>query len=208
LALYSFEQKTTANDEINDVFCPMEDLIMLINTMLDPQSMAALTKTPDYYLEKNTMDPGWAQIKKTCSPNIHAGLGALIKQRKKKNRCPSGIVYELTDEGRIIAKRLERTLREGPIAPGPLRQLLKDEVDREFGSVTISMDFREGGGGSKSLHKMCDNLEREGVPYVVRELKIADYLFFVGDLLAPMLVERKSVDDVAASLVDGRWERQ
>ena len=42
----------------------------------------------------------------------------------------------------------------------------------------MSMDFREGGGGGKSLHKMCDHLDTRGVPYVVRELKIADYIFF------------------------------
>ena len=43
---------------------------------------------------------------------------------------------------------------------------------------------------------------------VVRELKISDYVFFVGDKLAPILIERKSADDVANSLADGRWERQ
>jgi len=43
---------------------------------------------------------------------------------------------------------------------------------------------------------------------VVRELKIADYVFFVGDKLAPVLIERKSAEDVAGSLHDGRWERQ
>jgi hypothetical protein len=29
----------------------------------------------------------------------------------------------------------------------------------------MSMDFREGGGGGKSLHKMCDQLDIRGVPY-------------------------------------------
>ena len=43
---------------------------------------------------------------------------------------------------------------------------------------------------------------------VVRELKIADYIFFVGDKLAPILIERKTAEDVASSLHDGRWERQ
>lgn len=43
---------------------------------------------------------------------------------------------------------------------------------------------------------------------VVRELKIADYLFFVADKLAPILIERKTAEDVAASLHDGRWEKQ
>ena len=46
-------------------------------------------------------------------------------------------------------------------------------------------------------------------PYVVRELKIADYLFFTGDKLAPILIERKTAENVlSSSLHDGRWERQ
>lgn len=43
---------------------------------------------------------------------------------------------------------------------------------------------------------------------VVRELKIADYIFFVGDKLAPILIERKTAEDVAGSIHDGRWDRQ
>jgi ERCC4-type nuclease len=39
-------------------------------------------------------------------------------------------------------------------------------------------------------------------------LKIADYIFFIGDKLAPVIIERKTLEDVAKSLVDGRWERQ
>ena len=42
----------------------------------------------------------------------------------------------------------------------------------------MSMDHREGGGAGKSLHRLCDQLDIRGVPYVVRELKIADYVFF------------------------------
>ena len=48
---------------------------------------------------------------------------------------------------------------------GPLRQLAAESVDQDYGNVTMSMDFREGGGGSKSLHKMCDILDEHGVPY-------------------------------------------
>lgn len=137
-------------------------------------------------------------------------------------------MYELTDTGRAMAKRLKlyaRTLVES----GPLRQLPDTTVDEEFGMVTMSMDFREGGGGGKSLHRYCDELDRyalmprmisscffsltslrpsRGVPYVVRELKVADYIFFIGDKLAPILIERKTAEDVASSLHDGRWERQ
>ena len=33
-------------------------------------------------------------------------------------------------------------------------------------------------------------------------------VFFVRDKLAPILIERKSIEDVAHSLFDGRWTRQ
>jgi ERCC4-type nuclease len=33
-------------------------------------------------------------------------------------------------------------------------------------------------------------------------------VYFVGNKLAPILIERKSIDDLAGSLVDGRWESQ
>ena len=45
---------------------------------------------------------------------------------------------------------------------------------------------------------MCDLLDEHCVPYLVRELKISDYIFFVGDKLAPILIERKNVEDVAS----------
>jgi hypothetical protein len=52
------------------------------------------------------------------------------------------------------------------------------------------------------------------VPYFVGHLSIGDYVFFTKDkngsmdLLCPILVERKSVQDIAGSINDGRWQRQ
>ena len=99
----------------------------------------------------------------------------MIKERKKKHLCPSGIAYELTERGREAAIALKLDLGKGDAPPGPLRQLASNRVDERYGDVTMSMDFREGGGGSKSLHKMCDLLDEYCVPYVVRDLKISDY---------------------------------
>ena len=95
--------------------------------------------------------------------------------------------------------RLQSLLRQ-PILHeyGPLRQLASTTTHPEFESVTMCVDFREGGGGTHSLHKMCDLLDEHCVPYLVRELKISDYIFFVGDKLAPILIERKNVEDVAS----------
>ncbi len=115
----------------------------------------------------------------------------------------------MTETGRDIAQRLRKGL-SSDFSPrfGPLRQLPSEFVEKKYKSVTLCVDHREGGGGSKSLHTLCENLDQLKVPYFVSELKIADYVFFVNDKLAPVLIERKSAEDVAGSLSDGRWERQ
>jgi ERCC4-type nuclease len=46
------------------------------------------------------------------------------------------------------------------------------------------------------------------LPYFVGSLHIGDYAFFSGNLLCPILVERKSIEDVAISIHDGRWITQ
>ena len=65
-------------------------------------------------------------------------------------------------------------------------------------------------------------LDAHCLPYYVRHLNIADYMFLVRgpgcglggqqlparDRVAPVLVERKSVEDVAGSIADGRWQAQ
>jgi ERCC4 domain len=46
------------------------------------------------------------------------------------------------------------------------------------------------------------------MPYCVGTLSIGDYVFFSGNRLCPILVERKSIQDIAQSIHDGRWIRQ
>lgn len=116
-----------------------------------------------------------AKIRKLCAGNSTISLEPLIKERKKKTSCTSGILFELTDQGREQVKVLRRIASSEPVPPGPLRQLASSFVDKAFGSVTMSMDIREGGGYTKSLHKLCNLLDEYRVPYVVRSLKISDY---------------------------------
>jgi hypothetical protein len=133
----------------------METLLTKINQLLDTRANAALNQSAEKYLDANNLDPGWGQLKKLAT-NATSDLGGpFIKERKKKDACASGRIYELLDTGRDMARRL-RVLARTACEPGPLRQLPDETVDEEFGSVTMSMDFREGGGGGKSLHKMCD----------------------------------------------------
>ena len=205
VALLELEEENMSGEQ----YFSMEDLISKVNELLDSRTKAFLNQTIEKYLDPDTLDPNWGQVKKLCYTNSSADFnGPFIKERKKKSACTSGIVFELLDIGREMAVKLREIAKAPPIEHGPLRQLPSDTVDEEFGNVTMSMDLREGGGSGKSLHKMCDHLDTRGVPYVVRELKVADYIWFVGNKLAPVLVERKTADDVAASLHDGRWEKQ
>mmetsp|Transcript_9714 Transcript_9714/g.13737 ORF Transcript_9714/g.13737 Transcript_9714/m.13737 type:complete len:1135 (+) Transcript_9714:72-3476(+) len=206
VSLLNFEEESEEG-----ALCSMEELIVRINMLThNPTSSGGVVmkKNVEYYLDKNNLDPGWAQVRKLCGSKVYSDIHPFMKERKKKDLSKSGIGYELLERGREKAKELKSMMNKGNHPPGPLRQLASHFVDEKFGDVTMTMDYREGGGGSKSLHKMCDLLDEYKVPYVVRDLKISDYVFFVGNKLAPILIERKSVDDVANSLADGRWERQ
>ncbi len=89
---------------------------------------------------------------------MRADREQLIKQRSRKNSSPSGIVFELLDEGKKTAMKLRSSISIVPTR-GPFRQLASDTVDDIYGNVTLSMDFREGGGGSRKLHEMCNFLD-------------------------------------------------
>lgn len=165
VALLELEEANASVASTNGQSFPLEDLIRKLNELLDSRANASLNQNVEKYLNPNNLDPGWGQVKKLASTNAVADLGGpFIKERKKKDASASGRIYELLDSGRIMARKL-RSLSLGPAEPGPLRQFPEDTVDEEFGAVTMSMDFREGGGGGKSLHKMCDQLDVRGVPY-------------------------------------------
>jgi ERCC4-type nuclease len=72
------------------------------------------------------------------------------------------------------------------------------------------VDHREGGGASKKLHALCQRLDMRKVPYIVTKLDIGDYAFVSMDTqkLMPIIIERKSIQDVAQSIWDGRWTSQ
>lgn len=179
VALLELEEANASVASANGQSFQMEDLIRKLNELLDARANASLNQTVEKYLDPNNLDPGWGQVKKLASTNAVADLGGpFIKERKKKDASASGRIYELLDSGRDMARKLRSLARVGPAEPGPLRQFPDDTVDEEFGAVTMSMDFREGGGGGKSLHKMCDQLDIRGVPYGEQSVcRLGIYLF-------------------------------
>lgn len=69
------------------------------------------------------------------------------------------------------------------------------------------------GGYDGRIHVIGDALRQRGVKYVARSLPIGDYLFIVRDTLGeeyvlPIIVERKRLDDLCKSMMDGRYAKQ
>ena len=107
----------------------------------------------------------------------------------------------MTEIGKEYARAIKD--RAFPLESGYYREAR--EIDPKYENVCIGVDRREGGG--KKLHEFCNKLVMTGAPFVVCPFEVGDYLFFTGlgetgtlDKVAPVLVERKSIVDVADSI--------
>ena len=150
----------------------------------------------DFYTSRSTLSAEYKQIEKLKSTSNGSLKPHTVRGRPW---------YELTPLGYETAKRLKNRMYPSP--HGPYRT--SNVVDNsKYSDIVLGMDFREGGGGTKVLHNMCNKLDWTKLPYFVAPLTIGDYVFFHKDKLLPLLVERKSVQDVAQSIHDGRWQRQ
>ena len=137
-----------------------------------------------------------------------------VKERQRSKLCPSGVAFSLTEAGRARATEL----RSGGEAADAAPLHHHDRVRAgERGALILLVDEREGGGARHHLRELCAALIREGCRFETRRLPqgMGDYAFVRADgspapreRFVPRLIERKAAADVAASLKDGRWERQ
>ena len=153
----------------------------------------------------------WEQLK------ILEGALKLVK-RRQRSQCEGGCAFELTDEGRAVARRLAKERRgNNEESRGALRAWGGTSDD----DVVVLVDDREGGGDRHHLHSIGQLLKDNRAPFETRTLPtgFGDYVIArrraridvargCGNDVAPVLIERKSAVDVAASLKDGRWQRQ
>ena len=135
-----------------------------------------------------------------------------VKERQDKRACETGVVYELLEAGREAAATLRSAGEARPAAP----LMHSGRPGAGEAAVLLLVDDREQGGAWRGagLREFCAALGRSGARYETRRLGdgAGDFSFVAcspgGQRPLPLLVERKGVDDIAASLKDGRWGKQ
>jgi hypothetical protein len=185
----------------------LSDLLPMIDRRLKDICPGRLTKPGEddngasYYTAKSTRSAEYKQIEKLQSKQRSTGA-SYIKAHKQQGK----VCFELTTVGYNMAKYIQG--RNFPSHPGHYRTSNLVHVEPQFQGISLAVDNREGGGPKKKLHAMCNKLDMLKIPYFVCPLSIGDYCFFAGNKLLPVLIERKSIQDVAQSIFDGRWVNQ
>jgi hypothetical protein len=198
----------------------LETLIPKIDQRLRPECPGRLGRTTDadngaaFYLQPSTKSAEFRQIEKLLSKHAYTQVVDGVKTQSEMPYIKSHTIkgqryFELTALGYQKAEMI--SMRTFPAALGHYRTSNLSRVEPRYNQICLAVDSREGGGGTssrKTLHEMCNTLDLSKIPYFVGPLAIGDYAFFSGNRLCPILVERKSVQDVAQSIHDGRWESQ
>ena len=136
----------------------------------------------------------WEQLK------ILEGALKLVKRRQRA-QCEGGCAFELTDEGRAVARRLAKERRgNSEESRGALRAWGGTSDD----DVVVLVDDREGGGDRHHLHSIGQLLKDNRAPFETRTLPtgFGDYVIArrrarvdvatgCGNDVAPVLIERK-----------------
>ena len=183
----------------------LSDLIPMIDRRLKSICPGTLTRPNDddngaaHFLEKSTRSAEYRQIEKLESQNEDT---AYIKRHRQGGK----VCFELTLLGYETANRIKQ--RSFPASPGHYRTSNLTQVESRYQGICLAVDKREGGGPQNQLHSMCNKLDTLNMPYFVCTMNIGDYCFFAGSKLLPIIIERKSIEDVAESMFDGRWRKQ
>jgi len=203
-----------------EMWMSLKQLLPAIDRLLRPECPGKLTRHTDddygatFYLEQATRSMEFFQITKL--ETLLDSSGPRIKRHKWKG----SVHYELLPAGYDSATVVRS--RRFPEPPGHYRVskiTTLSQLHRDYdGNICLGVDLREGGGGAKILHNFCNILDQVHVPYFVGTIAVGDYVFFTRkpgaapteplNYLCPIIVERKSIEDIAMSIHDGRWKKQ
>lgn len=185
----------------------VSDLLPMIDSRLKDICPGRLTRHGEedngvsHYIEKTTRSTEYRQLEKLQTKQRDSDMSYIKAHRQNGKPC-----FELTTLGYTTAIWIRR--RAFPSSQGHYRTSNLVRVEKRFQGICLAVDNREGGGPKKKLHSMLNKLDTLKIPYFVCTLNIGDYSFFTANKLLPVLIERKSIQDVAHSIFDGRWKSQ
>lgn len=166
-----------------DMWISLEDLIPAIDALLKPECPGRMTRANDndngaaHYADPTTKSAEFLQIRKL--EKCHSELGDYDVGRIKRHTQRGKLLFELTHVGYKSAKMVQE--RQFPLPPSFYRtsRIQKvSQVQESFKNICVGVDLREGGGGHRALHEMCNTLDVKKLPFFVASLKIGDYVFF------------------------------
>ena len=137
----------------------------------------------------------WEQLK------ILEGALKLVK-RRQRSQCEGGCAFELTDEGRAVARRLAKERRgNNEESRGALRAWGGTSAD----DVVVLVDDREGGGDRHHLHALGQLLKDNRAPFETRTLPTGFGDYVIARRRARIDVARGCCNDVAPVLIERKY---
>ncbi|KAJ8255055.1 hypothetical protein GJAV_G00200440 [Gymnothorax javanicus] len=138
------------------------------------------------------------------------------KEEDDGEDCPAGTAalpepgFGITEESQ--AADTQRSLSGEMLLPGSY-------------DIVLCVDFIETTGGSTARkQELVKELQRNGVTFDIRKLNVGDFLWVARERLAPLpgqlrppagkelvldyVIERKRIDDLCGSIIDGRFREQ
>ncbi|XP_073461360.1 crossover junction endonuclease MUS81 isoform X2 [Aquarana catesbeiana] len=200
-------------------------LLTLYKNSKNPNSKGYMTKAELQREAQSLCDKSFTLVDPNNKYTAWSSVSTLI-QKELVIKTHSPARYSLTDKGLELAQRLEGAdpLLEGKNSVvGHSDSHSSDEVPDDVNNVGIQANAAVVGAAHKK-QELVSELKRNGVNFDVRKLHIGDFLWIAqqkvhpvpGQLRIPQpqelvldyVIERKRMDDLCGSIIDGRFREQ
>lgn len=140
----------------------------------------------------------------------------------RKKPVEESIIAEVAQEKTAVAKQARNAKKSAPKRLANANDVAFGQADRQISlepgtfDIVLLVDTQETcGGRTKPQHDATlAELTQLGVLFEVRRLKVGDFAWIArcrktnDELVVPYIIERKRLDDLSASIVDGRFHEQ
>ncbi|XP_071575988.1 crossover junction endonuclease MUS81 isoform X1 [Temnothorax nylanderi] len=143
----------------------------------------------------------------------------VVSREKPVEKCK---IVEVQEKSSAVAKQVKNTKKNASKRLANANEIASREADRQISlepstfDIVLLVDTQETcGRKTKPQHDATlVELTRLGVLFEVRRLKVGDFAWIArcrktnDELVMPYIIERKRMDDLSASIVDGRFHEQ